>query len=456
MSASCSNAVERLDDIEIEKELETVLRDFEGRHHDFEEELISHYRTAARVIGKSDEKLSRERMLLLGSYFTMEYTLEGAALFNPSIVPHPDQDGVTENELKFVMSLRAVGEGHLSSTVFQTGTIGADNRVSLDKPSAFANRTRAVPNPVYYKNMIGRKLHELGVNTDSTALILERLPDTFSLSELEGIVKLCRDEIKTAPQLEDSISALEWIIRANYRLKLSKDDQISDLIMFPRNNSESRGIEDMRLVRFVEDGSVTYYGTYTGFDGYRILPMMVETTDFRSLDIHTLNGAAVQNKGMALFPRKVNGHYMMCSRIDGRNLFLMTSDLLMFWETAELLAEPKYSWELSLMGNCGSPIETDEGWLLITHGVGAMRRYCIGAMLLDLDDPFRIRGRLKKPLIAPTEADRSGYVPNVVYSCGSLIHGDKLILPYAVADMATRIASISIGELMEQLLEDGP
>ena len=209
------------------------------------------------------------------------------------------------------------------------------------------------------------------------------------------------------------------------------------------------------MVQFEDDGQSKYYGTYTAYNGERILPMVIETEDFHTIAVHTLNGHCAQNKGMSLFPKKIDGHYAMCARIDGRNLYLMYSDYVHFWESATLLAEPKYPWEYRIIGNCGSPLETDEGWLLITHGVGPMRQYSIGAMLLDLEDPFQVRGRLRKPLICPTEEERSGYVPNVVYSCGSLIWNDRLVLPYAISDRKTAMASVHLRGLIDQLIMDG-
>lgn len=225
-------------------------------------------------------------------------------------------------------------------------------------------------------------------------------------------------------------------------------------MIFPISEEESKGIEDLRLVRFVDDdGSVTYFGTYTAYNGFRVMPMMISTKDFYQIEVHSLNGACAQDKGMALFPRRIGGHYVMCSRNDGENLFLMVSDYVHFWESATRLTMPKTAWELMQIGNCGSPLETPEGWLLLTHGVGPMRTYCIGAMLLDLDDPQKVIGHLKKPLLTPVGDEREGYVPNVVYSCGAMIHQDKLYLPYALADKSTSIATIDMDELLNRLLD---
>jgi len=448
--------VDRLSDAEVGEALATVADGFSRRHRRLDETLEEHYQIAARLVGRTDG-LSPSRRLLIGAYFSMEYSLESAALFNPSIVPHPDQSGLPEGSLRFVMSLRAVGEGHLSSTVFQTGVINSDLTIRLDPSGAFSAHCRSTPDRVYHKGLFVRKLAEMGVHLQHAGAVFDRLDERFTIRKLDRAVAEAQEQTGAALSAENVIGAIQWLARANYQLRLAPEDEIRDLILFPRSESEARGIEDMRLVRFVDDdGSVTYYGTYTGFDGEHILPLMMETKDFRTLNVHTLNGDRVQNKGMALFPRRLDGHYVMCSRIDGQNLYLMASDMPYFWETATLLAEPRHSWELRIIGNCGSPLETPEGWLLLTHGVGPMRRYCLGAMLLDLDDPFRIRGRLKRPLIAPTEEEREGYVPNVVYSCGALIHRGRLVLPYAVSDTATRVATIALDELLERLLEDGP
>jgi len=448
--------VKGLSDEEVSEALGSLAEDFGDRHADFEKLLEERWSTAAAIDGSPDS-LSRDRRLLVGAYFSMEYSIEAAALFNPSIVAHPDQRGAPPGGLRFIMSLRAVGEGHISTTVFQTGTIGLAGLLRLDPVSGRSARPHFVPEAQYVRDLLRRKVSEMGIACDLADLIFERLPERFTHAELDAVTTDVRSHWGEDPRLSNSIAVLEWLVRANYRLRLAEDDDIADLVLFPRSESESKGIEDMRLVRFMEDdGAVTYFGTYTGFNGQGILPMLMETPDFRTISIHTLNGACVQNKGMALFPRRIDGHYAMCSRIDGHNLYLMFSDYIHFWESAKVLARPRFPWEWRLMGNCGSPQETPEGWLLITHGVGPMRRYSIGAMLLDSKDPFRIRGRLKEPLITAAEQGRRGYVPNVVYSCGSLIHGNRLFLPYAVSDSSTRIAVVRLSELLDRLLENGP
>lgn len=445
---SIHEQVGRMSDEQAKQELEAIQKEFSSRHRNLLMRFEEHYELAAQA-GKWPDPPTRAHRLLLGAFCTMEYSLEGAALFNPSIVPHPLQDGAPPGCRRFVMSLRATGEGHLSSVVFQTGMLTARGDVLLDKPGSLSSRARLAPDQSYEKRLFRQKLQDMKVDLSAADQILQRLPEHFTFPELQGA--LAQNSFSNAAETRESIL---WLARSNYQLQLEPENQISDLIIFPNSDNESRGIEDLRLVRFVDDdGTATYYGTYTAFNGVRVLPMLLETRDFRRIHIHTLNGRCVQNKGMALFPRRINGKYAMCSRIDGHNLYLMYSDHPYFWEEATVLARPRQPWELRLMGNCGSPLETPAGWLLITHGVGPMRRYCIGAMLLDRDDPSRVIGRLREPLLAPTAEEREGYVPNVVYSCGSMIHGDKLFLPYAMSDTATGMATITLQELLDALLD---
>lgn len=453
--------VSRMSGSQVEDELEAVKRNFESRYEDVSECFEEHFSTAARH-ARWNKDLSASRRRLIGSYCTMEYSFESAALFNPSIVAHPDQEGVPEGSRRFVMSLRATGEGHVSSIVFQTGIIDELHNIAVDPSGSFSRRIRLAPDQEYRKDLFGRKLQEMGEYTDTVEAILADLPDTFSLSDLESATTSLRRTGHNLAQVEHAAESMTWLARSNYQLQIPDGDEISDLIIFPQSENESRGLEDLRLTRFTgepgEDGKpgrVTYYGTYTAVSGHRILPMLMETTDFRRIQMHTLNGACVQNKGMALFPRRIDGHYAMCSRIDGHNIFLMLSDYIHFWESAKLLVAPKFPWEMRLIGNCGSPLATPAGWLLLTHGVGPMRRYCIGAVLLDRNDPFRIIGRLAEPLLSPTPGEREGNVPNVVYSCGGMLHHDRLFLPYAISDTATSIATVALDELIDRLLAEG-
>ncbi len=448
--------VSRLSDAEVKEIFYRVVEDFRHRHADIEEVFSRNFEAALISMGDAGEGngLSSERRLLIGSYFSMEYSVASAALFNPSILPHPDQTDVSSGSMRFVMSLRATGEGHISSIVFRTGLIHQDHTIDVDPPGRISQGAQLSPDRLYIKQLFRRKLNDIAINEMAVNLVMSRLPERFTMVELEHAIHAARNAKPTELQTEETTESMLWLARENYQLKLPADADISEVVIFPRSENESRGIEDLRLVPFIDDdGSTSIYGTYTAFNGYRVLPQLMQTTDFRSVGIHTLNGACAQNKGMALFPRRVNGHYCMCSRIDGENLYIMYSDIIQFWETAELLQAPKHPWEFTQVGNCGSPLETTEGWLLLTHGVGPMRTYCIGAMLLDLDDPLKVIGHLKEPLIRPTEEEREGYVPNVVYSCGALIHNDHLYLPYAMSDTATGFAMVKLDALLEKLLE---
>jgi predicted GH43/DUF377 family glycosyl hydrolase len=443
--------VKSLDSAAVDETLRLVLSRFEGRHVNLLEAFERNYQQVKELTGLSNN-LSDKQRLLMGSYFTMEYALEATALFNPSIVPHPNQDGLEEGELRFIMSLRATGEGHVSSVVFRGGVIDADGNVRLSTPSRFPRAMRLAPDQRYHKRLFRRSLLEMSVRMGCVDRILEPLADEFTMCQLQQRIQDLQQEHRLNAMDTETVQAVLWLARSNYQLQVAEDADISELTIFPRSESEAHGIEDVRLVRFVDDdGQATYYGTYSAYSGFRVLPMMLETKDFRRIEVLTLNGDAARNKGLALFPRRVKGHYAMCSRIDGQNLYVMYSDMPHFWESAKLIARPKYPWELMLMGNCGSPIETSEGWLLITHGVGPMRRYCISAMLLDLDDPTKIIGRLQYPILAPTDEEREGYVPNVVYSCGSLVHRGQLFLPFSMADRTSTMGTIPLDVLIAAL-----
>ena len=432
--------------------LDRVRRDFHHRHEDLEASFEENYDEMAALAGASDS-LSRERRLLIGSYFTMEYSIASAALFNPSIVKHRNQRNLPEGAVRFILSFRATGEGHLSCVMFRTGVIDADHNVQVEPPAQFLHRVRTSPDWRYDKPLFRRKLRDIAVDETAIDLVLDRLPDQFTMVELEHAIAAARAAEPEKLQSDGTCEDILWLARCNYELEISKDADASEVVIFPYSATEKQGIEDLRMVRFVDDdGEVTFYGTYTATDGYRILPQLMETRDFLRIGVHTLNGACARNKGMAMFPRRIGGHYAMCSRIDGENLYISYSDIVHFWESAELLQTPRLPWEFVQIGNCGSPLETPEGWLLLTHGVGPMRTYCIGAMLLDLDDPSKVIGCLDEPLIMPTEQDRDGYVPNVVYTCGSMIHNEHLYIPYATSDSVTRFAFVSLDQLLDRLI----
>jgi predicted GH43/DUF377 family glycosyl hydrolase len=397
-----------------------------------------------------DQELSEARELLLGAHFTHEYSFEAAALFNPSIVPHPDQSDVPADSLRFILSLRATGEGHISSITFRTGLLDGEARITINPPTRYCLEPAQVPNASYDQNVFARKLRELGLVGEFSRRLLRRLGDPFTLEELRLTIDTVARQLRARGQESKSVARKTLTLaQSNYQVQFAPDSRVSERVLFPVTPSQRNGIEDARFVRFQhEDGAHTYYATYTAYDGKLVLPQFLETPDFLHFKFITLNGAAVQNKGMALFPEKIQGHYAMLGRQDYGNIYLMFSDHLHFWPKAQLLLEPKFSWEFIQMGNCGSPLKTEAGWLVLSHGVGAMRKYCIGAFLLDLDDPTRVIGRLREPLIKPNTNEREGYVPNVVYSCGSLLHRRRLIVPYAMSDYATTFATVSVDEVL--------
>jgi predicted GH43/DUF377 family glycosyl hydrolase len=441
-----------LTEVEVTRELAALRAEFDTRHFDIEDLLLRHYQKVRPHVF-TERPLSHSRQLLIGAMFSGEYALESAALFNPSIVLHPDQSGVPAGAVRFVMSLRATGEGHISSIEFRSGQITAEDSITLDPVSRFVTAPDILPNPNYRKQSFLTKLHEMSAESDSSSLVMAPLNDWFTLSELRKSIASVRQEIQpNTRELTRTLERIQWLADSNYELRFPPNLSMSERIIFPVSVNESNGIEDARFVRFTEDdGAVMYYATYTAYNGRSILPQLIETQDFLDFRILTLNGSAVQNKGMALFPRKVHGLYLMLSRQDDENLFLMRSNNPHHWEDPELLMRPAETWESVKLGNCGSPIETEAGWLVITHGVGPMRKYCIGAALLDLEDPSRVIGRLSQPLLAPEGNEREGYVPNVVYSCGALLHGRTLILPYAMSDKASAVVSLSLDALLARL-----
>jgi predicted GH43/DUF377 family glycosyl hydrolase len=439
---------------EVEKELAAVHADFDSRHFDIEPVLMSHFAKVQSEIF-TQRPLTRSRQLLIGALFSGEYSLEAAALFNPSIVPHPDQNGVPAGGLRFIMSLRATGEGHISSIEFREGIISPDGHIELTPVSRYVSLPEVLPNPGYRKKRFMIKLHEMGFDNECTAAVMDALAPEFTRSELAvRVASVRRESLPLSHETKRTLECIQWLADSNYELRFSDKLALSERILFPVSDNESNGIEDARFVRFVDDdGTVTYCATYTAYNGRAILPQLIETQDFLHFRVLTLNGGAVQNKGMALFPRRIGGRHAMLSRQDDENLFVMFSDNPHYWTDPHLILRPAEAWESVKIGNCGSPIETEAGWLVITHGVGPMRKYCIGAVLLDLDDPTRVIGRLREPLLCPVGVEREGYVPNVVYSCGSLIHGGQLILPYAMSDKATAIVSMPIVDLLKTLVE---
>jgi predicted GH43/DUF377 family glycosyl hydrolase len=439
-----------LREAEVTPLLATVLAEFSQRHRDIRTTFLERFEQVWKLAGLSGD-ISEPRKLLVGSYFLAEYSLESAALFNPSIVPHPDQTNLEPGCLRFILSLRATGEGHISSITFRTGIIHADSRIEVSCPKGSLSEPRQVPNSKYERALFGRKLSELGLNGEFSSRVLNTLPDSFSLEDLRVSLEREKDTAAGALPLEDqNVAKGIWMLaRSNYEVQFQTDQSLADRVIFPATPSQRNGIEDARFVRFVEDGGAAiYFATFTAFDGRIVMPEMVETADFLLFRFITLNGPAARGKGLAMFPRKVNGLFMMLSRKENEDICIMSSDNVHFWNECTVILKPKFPWELIQLGNCGSPIETDAGWLVLSHGVGPMRQYCIGAFLLDRDDPGRVIGQLREPLLKPNQNEREGYVPNVVYTCGALVYNGQLIIPYGMADHATGFAIAELAEVL--------
>ncbi len=429
-----------LTDEEVDSLLREVMHDFGDRHLEIHSIFSDRFRQVESFI-PTDRPLSESRKLLMGSYFTNEYSFECAALFNPSIIPHPDQSGVPAGSLRIILSLRATGEGHISSITFRSGLLDSEANLLIDPASRFIREPKYFPNTSYNRELFLRKLGELGLMDDFNVRVLEGVPETFTLDELRTAIEIHRRRHGN----EETGQKMLMVAKSNYEFSFAPEQPVSERIVFPFSPSQSNGIEDARFVRFTDqDNNACYYATYTAYDGRTILPQLLETRDFLQFKVCTLNGPAVQNKGMALFPRPVNGLFCMLSRQDNENIRIMFSDDLHFWYESKILIRPTEPWEFIQLGNCGSPIETSAGWLVLTHGVGAMRRYCIGAILLDRDDPSQVIGRLKDPLIKPEAEEREGYVPNVVYTCGALVHNGMLVIPYAISDSISTVATIPV------------
>jgi predicted GH43/DUF377 family glycosyl hydrolase len=433
-----------------------IMIEFSGRHENIEHIFERHLNEVKGYLPR-DTTLSDVQRALIGAYFTKEYAIESAALFNPSIVPHPDQSDLNKGSLRFVMSLRATGDGHVSSIVFRSGVLDRHNTFHFDPISDFVETPdlQLDPDPVYKHNIFQRKLNEMGASNEITVYILNQLPEDFTYKELIQKIGI----LHAKPQFSETIQnrtfkIMRWLADSNYEVAFHPDHSISERVIFPVSKNESRGIEDARFVQFFNDnGEDVYFATYTAYNGITILPQLIETKDFIKFNILTLNGKAVKNKGMALFPRKIGGQYAMLSRQDGENNHIMFSDNIHFWQKSQIIQEPEYPWEFMQIGNCGSPLETNAGWIVLTHGVGPMRKYCIGAVLLDLENPTKIVARLDEPLLAPHEKEREGYVPNVVYSCGALIHNNELVIPYAMSDINSGIATVAVSELLNCMHE---
>ncbi len=434
---------------EVQETLAALRANFDGRHPDLDQVFWQGLSAIADSVPDSPE-LSENRRLLIGAYFSHEYSIEGAALTNPSIAPHPDQHGVPAGGLRVIVTLRAVGEGHMSSIEFRTGLIDSGADIELDPPGKPVTGQRRTP--TFDKALFVEKLNEIGAKGEILDQALSHLGTQFAMVDLDlALSDLAHNEPLT-PTAQQLIHSAHWVASSNYELTFPAESDLTQRVLFPNGPTDSQGMEDARLVAFTQaDGSVVYFATYTAFDGFNILPQLISTADFETFRIATLNGKAARNKGMAIFPRLVGGRFAALGRSDGESNFLMTSSDVRNWEETQQIQVPRRPWDLLQIGNAGPPIETAAGWLVVTHGVGPMRRYALGAILLDLDEPWRVIGDLREPLLAPDENEREGYVPNVVYSCGSLIHNGVLVIPYGASDTTTTFATVDVDELLGEL-----
>lgn len=438
----------------------TVLRDFSKRHRSITRIFEKHFNRLSGLLNDikiEPASLTTIQKALIGAYFTMEYSIEAAAFFNPSMIEDPDQSELGAGEKRIIISFRATGEGHISSVVFRSGIINGHNDITITPPGKMLESPEHIRNHIYKKNSFRKKLNEMQrMSCIAYPLLMEKLTDTFTYEELKRYVKETKELVKHDMNSLVLLNEIMWLASSHYEMDFSADTDIAERVIFPIADTEIKGIEDARFVKFTtEEGETLYYATYTAYDGVTILPKLLCTTDFYHFKVIPLHGEVAQNKGMALFPRKINGMYAMLCRLDGVNNYIAFSKNITVWNEAILLQSPQFYWELVQMGNCGSPLETDEGWLVITHGVGPVREYVLGVSLLDLDDPTKVIGRLTYPLIVPNEKEREGYVPNVVYSCGSMIHQGDVIIPYAMSDYASTYATVNLAELLAVLKEAG-
>lgn len=434
-----------------------LLQEYSKRHRNITRALNRHCSKLKPLFAELDidyDSLTVYRKLLIGSYFTHEYSIESAAFFNPSIVEDPDQTELQGGQKRVIISFRAVGEGHISSITFRRALLDQDNNITVDPAGSYIDEAEIVRNAVYNKKLFFEKAAVTQINIDVLNELESKLDHHFEYANLRRII-IDSQKLQESDMMKLEYDKVLWLADSYYEIVFSLDTDISDRVIFPISEYERKGIEDARFVHFKnDDDSTIYYATYTAYDGSLIMPKLLQTDDFINFKIMPLYGAGAQNKNLALFPRKINGKYAMISRIDGCNNYIMYSDKINIWEKPDILQKPKFSWEFIQIGNCGSPIETEHGWVVVTHGVGPMRRYVLGASLLKLDDPSVEIGRLKEPLLIPNSDEREGYVPNVLYSCGSIVHNGKLIIPYGVSDSSTAFAEVSMDDLINKLLED--
>jgi predicted GH43/DUF377 family glycosyl hydrolase len=443
--------VQALSDAEVERLAAGLMRDFAHRHRDYVGLLTANASMVSARVRRSGPAITGPRALVLGASFTAEFAIEGAALCNPSAVAHPDQSGLAPGQLRVALSVRSIGEGHLSSIGFAEAMIG---------PGAqwvFSPRTSPVVAGVstpagWQRGQLRAVLADEGLVSELAYVVLSGLPDEFTGAELERALARAPADLVSRQGGPETLTLLHRLVASAYEVTFPDAVELSQQVLMPSAAEESNGIEDARFVRVVEpDATVEYRATYTAYDGRKIAPRVLTSPDLRRFRAHRLAGPAARNKGMALFPRRIAGRHWALARSDGENTFVATSEDGFSWGEPHLVQPPSAPWEILQIGNCGSPIETDRGWLVLTHGVGPMRTYVISAVLLDLDDPTRLIARLDQPLLSGAPEEREGYVPNVVYSCGGLLHDGRLWVPYAIADQSIRVAYADLDAVLDAM-----
>lgn len=492
-SANIIRKVLAMPEKEVNIAISQLLRGYSRRHRNISKVFEKYFNRMAPVfdnIEVNEDDLTLQQKALIGSYFTMEYSIESAAFFNPSVVEHPDQTEIRPDEKRVIFSFRATGEGHISSIVFRSGILDRNNNLTVEPVGKMLAEADVIKRNIYEKKSFLKKLEDLQEhsnplpmdplvqpdelqkqentiapviiesnvetpeqkNITSSAFILDNLGEDFTYGELMRSIESARKDPNVTDDQLKMTNQMMWLASSHYEIHFSIDSAISERVIFPISATEQKGIEDARFVKFTDDdGEITYYATYTAYDGMATMPKLISTKDFYDFKILPINGEIAQNKGMALFPRKINGKYAMLCRIDGVNNYVAFSDKINIWREAKLIMEPKYPWELVQVGNAGSPIETPDGWLVITHAVGSMREYSLGAALYNLENPEIEIGRLSSPLMVPNEIEREGYVPNVIYSCGSLVHNGEIVIPYAMSDHSSSYATVNLRELLDVL-----
>ncbi|MSZ54782.1 MAG: glycosidase [Actinobacteria bacterium] len=451
--ARTDQVIERLlhlEESEVCRELQELTERFGSRHkHLYEVFEMNAQKVSGRV--DTDERLSLERWRLLGALFTHEYSIEGASVTNPSAVMHPDQSGLAEGFARFVMSVRGIGEGHRSSIGFRVGTISQEGEIAFDPPGVYPVTGHHFETLLCKEDFIGLQEAEGGLGENARHL-LAGMGARFTVAEFHDALMKFSRERDSFLYADVTVRQFRLVAERNYIVTFPIDTEISERVLWPNSTAEWRGMEDARFVRFEDETGVRYLATYTAFDGLEISQQLLSTSDFVTFESHPISGFAAVGKGLAIFPRKIGGRYAAMSRADHETNFVSYSDSLTHWTDATPVQVPNKSWELIQMGNCGSPIETDSGWLLFTHAVGPMRTYCISALLLNLEDPTIVIGSLKDALLCPTEAERDGYTPNVLYSCGSFQMGKHVMIPYGIADQSIGIALVHIDDLVSSLI----